>query len=182
MDFKVTTPATTSVVSVADLKTHLLLFGDDAYDAELQAILLTAEGFISDFIGEYISTTSLLVNIADFSDFHFTHKDPTSVVVSYWDSNNTAQTLSADNYTVDASGEYLRIIFDTKPSDLTSVLTNQGYITYTTTMSVVTPKLKHAVLLVAAELFENRTNSVTGVSIAKLPLSAMRLIQTLRGW
>ena len=47
MDYQVTTPAATSYNTVAELKTHLLLFGDTSYDAELQDILLAAEEHLS---------------------------------------------------------------------------------------------------------------------------------------
>ena len=181
MNYRVTIPATTSLVTVDDLKTHLLLFGDNSYDTELQAILLAAEGFVADFLGEYLVATTVRVNIASFGDLALPHKNPSSIVVSYWDSNNVAQTLSESEYTVDVSGDYPRIIFDNQPTGLSNSFAYKGYVTYSTVIDPIPNKLKHAVLLVAAELFENRHESKEKTSNL-VTLSSRRLIQSSRGW
>ncbi len=181
MPHQVTIPATTSLVTVADLKTHLLLFGDTSYDTELQDILLTAEGFISDFIDDYLVSTTVRMNIFAFGDITLEHKNPTSVVVSYWDSNNTAQVWASSNYVIDTSAVYPTIIFDANPTGLSSKFANKGYVTYATALTPVPAKITHAVLLIAAELFENRNNS-TDKKMEKVQLTAMRLMQSLRGW
>ena len=181
MTYQVTSPATTSLVSVADLKTHLLLFGDTSYDTELQDILLTAEGFVSDFLGDYLSPTGVRKNIVAFGDIKLPHKNPTAIVVHYWDTNDTAQVWSDANYVLDTSDVYPVIIFDTNPSGYSTKFTNKGYVTYNTSLSPVPSKIKHTVLLIAAELFENRNNS-TDKKMEKVQLTAMRLMQSLRGW
>lgn len=181
MTYQVTIPATTSLVTVADLKTHLLLFGDNSYDTELQDILLTAEGFISDFIGDYLVSTTVRMNLYAFGDTTLQHKNPTSVVVYYWDINNTAQVWASSNYVIDTSDVYPTIIFDTNPTGQSTKFANKGYITYATTLTPVPAKITHAVLLIAAELFENRNNS-TDKKMDKVQLTAMRLMQSLRGW
>ena len=181
MDYSVTTPASTSLVTVAELKTHLLLFGDNSYDTELQAILLSAEGFISDFIADYLVATTIRVYIASFCDLTLSHKNPSSIVVSYWDSNNAAQTWASSNYTVDVSGDFPRIIFDSHPTGLSNSFAYKGYVTYSTVMDPIPNKLKHAVLLVAAELFENRTE-VSQRNTYDSAITSKRLIQSLRGW
>ena len=181
MTYQVTIPATTSLVSVADLKTHLLLFGDTSYDTELQDILLTAEGFISDFLDDYLVSTTVRMNIVAFGDTTLYHKNPTSVVVSYWDTNETAQVWASSNYVIDTSDVYPTIIFSANPTGLSTKFANKGYITYSTALTPVPAKIKHAVLLVAAELFENRNNS-TDKKMEKVQLTAMRLMQSIRGW
>ena len=177
----VTVPATTSLVTVADLKTHLLLFGDTSYDTELQDILLTAEGFISDFLDDYLVSTTVRQNLYAFGDTTLHHKNPTNVVVSYWDANNTAQVWASSNYVIDTSDVYPTIIFDANPTGQSTKFANKGYITYATALTPVPAKIKHAVLLVAAELFENRNNS-TDKKMEKVQLTAMRLMQSIRGW
>ena len=181
MTYQVTIPATTSLVPVADLKTHLLLFGDTSYDTELQDILLTAEGFISDFLDDFLVSTTVRMNLFAFGDTTLDHKNPTSVVVSYWDTNNTAQVWASSNYVIDTSDVYPTIIFSANPTGLSTKFANKGYITYSTALTPVPAKIKHAVLLVAAELFENRNNS-TDKKMEKVQLTAMRLMQSIRGW
>ena len=181
MTYQVTVPATTSLVTVADLKTHLLLFGDTSYDTELQDILLAAEGFISDFLDDYLVSTTVRMNIFAFGDTTLYHKKPTNVVVSYWDTNNTAQVWAASNYVIDTSDVYPTIIFSANPTGTSTKFANKGYITYDTALTPVPSKITHAVLLVAAELFENRNNS-SEKKMEKVQLTAMRLMQSLRGW
>jgi hypothetical protein len=181
LTYQVTIPATASLVPVADLKTHLLLFGDTSYDTELQDILLTAEGFVSDFLGDFLATTTVRKNIVAFGDIELPHKSPTNIVVSYWDTSNTAQVWPSSNYVVDTSDVYPVIIFNTNPSGFSTKFANKGFVTYDTVLDPVTAKIKHAVLLIAAELFENRNNS-SEKKMEKVQLTAMRLMQSLRGW
>ena len=181
MEYQVTSPATTSLTTVAELKTHLLLFGDNSYDAELQDILLAAEEYISDFLGEYLVATSVRVNVVNFDDTTLPHKSASSVVVNYWDTNNAAQVYASSNYRIDVSGKYPTIKYSAQPAGKSSTSTYAGFITYTTSLDVVPQKLSRAVLLVAAELFENRNNSSEKASYAT-KLTAMRLVQSLRGW
>ena len=181
MTYQVTAPAATSYNTVAELKTHLLLFGDTSYDTELQDILLAAEEYISDFLEEYLIDTTVRVNVTSFDDTTLPHKFNTGVVVSYWDESNVAQVHAASNYRVDVSGEYPTIKYSAQPSGRSGTSTYAGYITYTTYMSVIPQKLNRAVLLLAAELFENRNNS-SDKKMEKIQLTAMRLVQSLRGW
>jgi len=182
MSYQVITPATTSLVSVADLKTHLLLFGDTSYDTELQDILLTAEGFVSDFLDDFLATTTVKVNLFVLGDTVLPHKSPTNVRVAYWDDSDIEAPINPSNFFLDTSAVYPRLVFRTKPTNISTEFVNQGFIEYDTVLTPVPAKVKHAVLLIAAELFENRTDSITGTIVAKLPLSSLRLIQSLRGW
>ena len=181
IDYEVTTAATASYNTVAELKTHLLLFGDTSYDTELQDILLAAEEYMSDFLGEYLINTTVRVNLASFDLVSLPHKFNTGVVVSYWDNNNTAQVFASSNYVIDTSAPYPRLKFNAQPATRSTDFAYAGYVTYTTYLAEVPQKLNRAVLLVAAEMFENRNNS-SDKAMVRLPLSAMRLIATLRGW
>ena len=82
---------------------------------------------------------------------------------------------------IDTSDVYPTIIFDANPTGQSTKFANKGYITYATALTPVPQKLNSAVLLVAAELFENRNNS-TDKKMDKVQLTAMRLMQSLRGW
>lgn len=181
MTYQVTIPATTSLVTVAELQTHLMLFGDTSYDTELQDILLTAEGFISGFLDDFLVSTTVRQNLYAFGDTTLHHKNPTSVVVSYWDANNTAQVWASSNYVIDTSDVYPTIIFDVNPTGQSTKFANKGYITYDTVLTPIPTKVNHAVLLVAAELFESRREVSNSITYAA-PIASKRLIQSLRGW
>jgi len=181
LGYQVTAPAATSYTTVADLKTHLLLFGDTSYDAELQDILLAAEGYISDYLGEYLVETAIRVNVRTFDNTTLPHKAASTVVVNYWDASDVAQVHAASNYRIDVSGDYPTIKYSAQPSGRSGTSTYAGYITYTTALAVIPQKLSRAVLLVAGELFESR-REVSGSITYAAPLASKRLIQSLRGW
>jgi hypothetical protein len=82
---------------------------------------------------------------------------------------------------IDTSDVYPTVIFSANPTGLSTKFANKGYVTYDTVLSPIPAKIKHAVLLVAAELFENRNNS-TDKKMEKVQLTAMRLMQSIRGW
>lgn len=181
MTYQVTIPATATFVTVAELKTHLLLFGDTSYDTELQDILLTAEGFVSDFLGEFLAPTTVKIILPTLNDTTLLHKYVTNVVVNYWDADDLDAPVNPNTFTLDKSGVYPRLLFKTKPTSISTTTTNQGSVSYLTSLSPVPSKVKHAILLIAAELFENRNNS-TDKKMEKVQLTAMRLMQSLRGW
>ena len=181
MNYQVTVPASTSYVPVAELKTHLLLFGDTSYDTELQEILLASEEFLSDFLGEYMTDTTVRINFFSFGDLTLPHKVATTPVVSYWDTNNTAQVHASSNYVIDTSTLYPTIKFTSNPTGLSTKFDNAGYVTYVTSLDTIPAKLNRAILIVAAEMFENRTES-SEKKMEAVKLTAMRLIQSIRGW
>ena len=181
MNYQVTIPPTTSVVTVADLKTHLLLFGDNSYDAELQDLLLTAESFVSDFLGEFLSETAVQINLPTLSDIFLPHRFPSEVHVSFWDDTNMQAPVPPSLWLLDTSYALPKLHFKGKPSNISTDFDNQGFVTYKTSLPYAPPKIRHAVLLIAAELFENRNNS-SDKKMEKVQLTAMRLIQSARGW
>lgn len=156
--FTVVTPASTCPVSVAELSTHLQLFGDNSYDTELQALLLTAQEYVSDKLGEFVSDTEVNVPLADFSDVDLIHQNVRWVSVKYYDVNNNQKTLDASNYVLDETGTSARITFTTVPTTSTD-FKYPAFVQYTTRFDVVPSKVKHAILMTAGELFEVRTES-----------------------
>jgi hypothetical protein len=120
-------------------------------------------------------------NLYAFGDTTLHHKNPTNVVVSYWDTNNTAQVWASSNYVIDTSDVYPTIIFDANPTGQSTKFANKGYITYATALTPVPAKVNHAVLMVAAELFESRREVTDSITYAT-PIASKRLIQSLRGW
>lgn len=178
---QVVAPAATSLVTTAELSNHLLLFGDTSYDDELQGILLQAEDYISGFLGEYLVSTTVRERVFGWGDIHLAHKNPSNLVVSYYDGTNTPQVFNAANYVLDLSGEYPVIKFKTTPPTPSTDLTFQGYVTYDTALPVVPAAIKRAVLMVAAELFEHRSDS-SEKKAERAHLTAMRLLQKHRRW
>lgn len=156
--FTVVTPASTCPVSVAELSTHLQLFGDNSYDTELQALLLTAQEYVSDKLGQYVSDTQIKVPLEDFSDLEIHHHNIRWVAVKYYDEANNQQTLNTSNYILDETGVRARLEFKTVPTTTTD-FEYPAFVQYTTGYDAVPNKVKHAILMTAGELFEVRTES-----------------------
>lgn len=159
MDYKIVTPANSAPVSVAELNTHLQLFGDNSYDGELADLILTAQGYVSDGLGEFVSNTVIQVPVKDFSQFDFKHKNVKSVSVSYYDVANSLQTLGSENYVLDETGTRFRIVFTSAPTTSTD-FQYPAYVEYTTGFDTVPTQVRHAILLTAAELFHVRSEGV----------------------
>ena len=53
-------------------------------------------------------------------------------------------------------------------------------ITFSCGFSTVPPAVKHAVLLTISTLYNNRDDFVTGLTVARMPITAERLLDTVR--
>lgn len=157
-NFRVIVPASTVPVSVQNLNQHLNLFGDNSYALELGQLLLTAQEFVSNHIGKFISDTTIEIPFASFDDLTLPHDTASSVVVRYYDANNAIQTLDDEDYIVDPTGLKPVISFKVDP-ETSSDYQNPILIQYVTGMPSVPQVIRHAILMTAAELFEVRTES-----------------------
>jgi uncharacterized phiE125 gp8 family phage protein len=177
--YKVISTASTSPVTVADLQQHLMLFGDTSYDAELAQLVVTATEFVSDHMGEFVANTTIAEPISSFSDTELVHKNVSNVVVKYFDENNVEQTLAANNYIVDQTGNLTKVKFKSPNERLSADYDCPVQIEYSTAMTTVPNRVKHAILITAAELFEVRTESTDAKNrVAQITID--RLLSTNR--
>jgi uncharacterized phiE125 gp8 family phage protein len=158
-NYKITTPALSAPISVEDLNTHLQLFGDNSYDAELAQLIYTAQEHVSNQLGKIISDTGIELPLKGFSDITLPHSEVTSLSVTYYDENNATQVMALGvDYILDPTGFAPRVHFERTP-----LVSNQydypAFISYTASFSSVPAVVKHAILMTAAELFEVRTES-----------------------
>lgn len=157
---------TNLIVSVDDLKTHLFLFDDDSYDAELQSIIESAQTYVSDVLGRAVTDAGYEVSFCSFySEFALAHCDVATDGVEslkYYDTDRTLQTVSPANYFVDNSGDVAKLKLEpgyTIPAQ-SNLIDFPVVIRYRTTPAVLPQSVNHAVLIVASELFNVRSETV----------------------
>ncbi|WP_168199283.1 head-tail connector protein [Pseudorhodobacter turbinis] len=165
-------------VSVSDLKMQLQLFGDSSYDLELATLLLTATDYVSKHIGKQISSSKFELNIPSFNINTFDTKNVDIISVKYYDEDNTLQTLDKAQYLVDSTSVHARILFSMPPI-ISKDFQNPICIQYYSEMKVVPQVIRHAILMVAAELFEVRTES-TDAKARKAAITVDRLLASER--
>lgn len=162
LGFKIIAEATDAPVSTEDLRNHLLLFGDTSFDTELASIIFVAQKLIADEIGEFPSATTIRQPYNSFSKFMpIRHNFVTSITqIQYYDSDDTLQTLSTDDYLFDEIGADKRAIVTNIPTDgLSSNYPTPVYMDYVAEMDPVPNTIGQAVLICAGELFKNRENT-----------------------
>jgi uncharacterized phiE125 gp8 family phage protein len=181
MKYFISESATFAPVSVADLKAHLFLFDDDSYDAELSYILLSAQDIVTDLLGEHISSTTIQCNLSSFEDTVLPHRNVLDLAsVEYYDTTDTLVELDNANYYLDATGKDAKVKFTSKPST-SSKYDNPVVVTYEAGMNVVPQVLAQAVLIVSAELFEVRSETIT-IQKRKAMSVATTLLMKYRRW
>ena len=162
LGFNIITEATTAPVTAENLRNHLLLFGDTSFDTELGSIILVAQKLLADEIGEFPSSTTIRQPFNSFSKLmSLRHRFITSITqIQYYDSDDTLQTLSTDDYLFDEIGADKRVIVTNIPTDeLSSNYPTPIYIDYVAGMDPIPMTVEQAILICAGELFKNRENT-----------------------
>jgi uncharacterized phiE125 gp8 family phage protein len=161
MKYFVSESPTVAPVSVDDLKAHLFLFDDDSYDAELQYTLLSAQDVVSDLLGEHLSSTIVQCNLSSVEDTVLPHQKVLGISgVKYYDTTDTLVDLNTSEYFLDNTGTDVKIKFASKPA-VSSKYENPVSVSYEAGLLVIPHVLAQAVLIIAAELFEVRSETVT---------------------
>lgn len=166
-------------VTLAELKSHLRI-SDTNSDSILQVYLDAAINYIDTQTGRKLSNVSGRTSYFDsFGDMELVGDNPTSVVVTYIDSDGASQTLASSVYALKThkARPYLTLAYnqsypDTRAQDAAVTVTyTSGY-----TTSTLPGTLKAAVLLLGASLHEVREEFVIGTTITSAPITVKRLI------
>jgi uncharacterized phiE125 gp8 family phage protein len=189
---EVVTPHEVTVVSTADLKTHLrITFSDD--DTYIAACEAAAVRMVEEYTNLYLGTTSLVQYGNSFSDLKILYKSPVSNTVSHlptvsYYSGAAWNTLATTEY------EFVPLIKPARlyPSDDSSLPSTDDvfqawkisyYAGYATTTDIPQPLIQ-AVKIIVADMYENRQSVIVGKIVSTIPKTAEYLmnpykIQTL---
>lgn len=178
---KVVTPNAALVVSLADFKQEIKWSASDTSEdtsmtTNIQAATMQAEAFTRRTISSapWKSTTDLFYGSIVMDVLPIVQA---SIVVKYYDENNTIQTLASSEYTIQDNGDddYVEIVFDgTMPNvydryDAVQIEYNAGY-------STLPAGIKKGILLMAATYFENRQNEIVGSSSASIMFGSHQVL------
>jgi uncharacterized phiE125 gp8 family phage protein len=165
-------------VSVQDLRRHLRLWDDQSYDLELGSLLATATEYVAAHIGHPIGST-VEAWFPSFDAVQITQNNPTSISISYYGTNDVIQALDTDQYQIDTTASPPVIVIP-NPPELSSAYINPIRLRYQT--NTVSKSISHAILMVAAELFEVRTestdakNRIAAITIDRLLKASTRVV------
>lgn len=98
--------------------------------------------------------------------------------VTYYDTNNTLQTLSTSEWEADVNGNPARFRLKSVPEcyDRMGALN----INFTCGYTTVPDDLKQAMLLIIGHLYENRQDVVTGTQVNEIPLASRYIMERYR--
>lgn len=177
-------PPVEDVVTLASLKQHLRIDHTDE-DVLLEAMLASAIESLDGPAGDLniaMVTQSWKVHLSCWPDIIRLPLHPVSAITSikFRDTNNAQQTWPSSNYTLhsDALGSFIRYGYNVQPPSLYIDRLDNVEVEFVAGYGgadQVPAPLKAAILLLAADLYENRGSFVTGTIVTQIPLFIRRL-------
>jgi len=178
----VTTPPVGYPVSLDELKAQLRV-GDDE-DAFLTGIIAAATAYVEERLGRSLLTQTLTATFARFPACRahgvVLPRGPVQTVeeVAYYDTDGLDATISlfqvqktfAGAVLLPAIGEYWPLV-ETDRADAVTIEYTAGY----GIAADVPMPIRQAIQIIAADLYERRTDIVVGASVARLEVADMLL-------
>lgn len=178
------TAPTVEPVSSAEAKAHLRVTSSDD-DTLIGTLITTAREYVERITNRALITQTWDWYFSDFkgSEFVVPYAPLQSVThVKYYDTSGTLQTWGSANYVVDTDswqGRIYPIYNGTWPTDSRGYekdVTIRFVAGYGNAGSDVPNPLKHAILMLIGELYENREMTLVGVNITELPFAVRHLL------
>jgi len=188
MKFELTTGPTLEPVSIGDLVGHLQI-GELPDDQQIRAtaMLTAARQWVENRLHRQLITSTWTAYLGAFPEvIEIKDKLPVSAVASvkYYDDDNSLQTLSSSNYETDIVSENsvprIRPAFGYSwPLTYSRYNAVQVALTcgYGATRESVPMGIRHAILIIAADLYENREDTVIGQSVNSVPIGVEYCLQ-----
>jgi len=172
-------------VTLDEAKRHLRI-SSDSDDLYVSALITAAREMVESFTERALISQSWEIYLDEFPTGNPTYEvemplPPLSAVASvkYYDSDDQLQTLSSDEYHVDTKRKPGRLVaVDDWPDtyDRPNAVTIAFTAGYGASGDTVPTPIKQAILLLIGEMYENREETIVGVSASQLPLTAERLL------
>ena len=147
----------TDAITLADAKAHLNIL-DDSFDTLISDYITAAHVFL-------YQETSILVDGAakgyfkKFEDFYIPLGVVDTVAIYYYDSSETRQTLSTDNYRL-IEGKFCDVELVTEPTSLSD--REYPYEVEITTLANDNPMVTQTLRMIVADFFETRQTNEMG--------------------
>lgn len=170
-----TSSSITEPVTLAELQTHAVLDGDDAF---LTRLISAARRASESEIGQTIPLQQFTWVTNEFSQGMELPVYPLASVVSitYQDADGNPQTIDAADYQVVTDAMRSRLFHLTDWPSLESGTYNRVTIVMTAGSATTEEDIKQAIIMTAASLYENREDEIVGTIISKVSWSSKLLL------
>lgn len=180
-----TVAATALAVSAADAKDHLRVTASDD-DYLVSGILAAAIDAVGEMSGRVLAQETWELSLASATGDVPLPKGPVIAVtgISYYDTSDVLQAATVADFYLFKDDD--KAVLRPKPGKSwpgTITRDDAIKITFTAGYTAIPPALRSAVLLMLAHLYENREATITGATVAQLPLGVESLVSLYRlGW
>lgn len=187
---RVMTRTSAPVITLPELKAHLYLFDETEYDDFLNRILLAGQELAENYIGEYLSDTTIIAYYPRFNDRLMLPNQFVSSIssITFTDVSGNPQTVDANRYLLDSSSELASVnlrrsqFSNWHSNELSDDIDNPISVTFVTSVptALYDELVRHAVLLYCADMFRDRENYTLSGVTNHLPLASERLLAPLK--
>ncbi len=173
----------TAILTTAEAKKHLKVdtTADDDY---IDNLISAATESAQIFTNRYFINSTIIQYGDTWSDIATLFKSPVSSVdeITYYDSDNSLETLATSVYLTDVNHQPARIGLKPNQSfpslaDRISAVIVEYTVGYGSSAANVPEGIKESVLLTVGNLYENRQEVVVGRIATELPKSAQYLLE-----
>lgn len=193
-NFNIINRVDTLFVSLTDARDFLQLFGDTSQDAEVRNFLGGAQELAEGIIGQELFPTTFNAYYPFFPSTGCVLPRPNlvatqPVTVSYYDNNNTLQTLPSTAYAIDPTNTF-PIVFPTNLAGnvtASDTFANPWVITFTAQLpeagnpdSGAIDRVRQAILMFLGDMYSNRVTDQVGTVSSISVTTAERLLRKYR--
>lgn len=169
---------TSLAVSLADARTHCAI-SDSTHDVLLRSLISAATSYAEKETGCIINPQVLILTFESFPDRIPLYPIRSIESIKYDDADGVEQTLDPALYTAQLDGMNPVISAESWPSTKgewpVRIEVNAGFLS-------VPDDLKHAILVMVQEMYAQRGESITGLSVSPSMFTASRLLSGFRRW
>ena len=172
---------TTASLTTAEAKTHLRIdFSND--DTYIDNLVRVAEATCEKYTNRYFLDTTVIQHCDTWEETKILYSSPVSAVssIKYYDNDGVLTTWTTDDYDVSLVDPCRIALADTKayPSvqDRIAAIQVEYVVGYGSAASSVPLQIKQAMLVMVAQMYENRQSVIVGRTAAKIPMTAEYLL------
>ena len=182
MSLKRTTDATSEPITTAEAKTHLRVDTSDD-DTYIGTLIASARNWCEVYTARQIIAATYVLKLDEWPEGVILLPRPPLASIThirYVDTGGTEQTWASSKYDVDTNSEPGRVVpayGETFPSirgQIDSVIVT--YVAGWANAAAVPVEVRHAVKMMVAQWYEHREPTISGLSVASVPLAAERLL------
>jgi len=167
---KITNQTALAIVTLAEAKNQLNIIDDVTHDVHINLLIAVASELAEGYTNRMLSTGTVELIISGKQRFFLPYGEATE------SSTLIVATVAGDPITFEF--EPISQVFTIDNGQITSA--DKVKLTYEAGYSTVPNSVKMGVLMMISSLFENRENTVTGLSVNDIPLNSMQILNKVK--